>query len=102
MGKQFNKLSPAQAERLFLLLEELGEVQQAIGKILRHGYDSCHPNLPCFTNQMHLESELGDVAAAVQLLTDIDLEAPIIESARVSKLERVQKYLHHQNEEATK
>ena len=36
----FNKLSAAEAERLALLLEELGEAQQAIGKILRHGYEN--------------------------------------------------------------
>jgi hypothetical protein len=34
----FNSLTPAELERLSLLLEELGEAQQAIGKILRHGY----------------------------------------------------------------
>ncbi len=39
----FNGLTDAQAERLALLLEELGEAQQAIGKILRHGYESMSP-----------------------------------------------------------
>lgn len=40
MSKFSNKLNDAQSERLALLLEELGEAQQAIGKILRHGYQS--------------------------------------------------------------
>ena len=44
--KHFNQLTPAEAERLALLLEELGEAQQAIGKILRHGYASTHPANP--------------------------------------------------------
>lgn len=35
MADHFNGLTPAEAERLALLLEELGEAQQAIGKILR-------------------------------------------------------------------
>ena len=39
----FNQLSDAQLERLYILSEELGEAQQAVGKILRHGYDSKHP-----------------------------------------------------------
>lgn len=38
--EHFNQLSPAEAERLALLSEELGEAQQAIGKILRHGQPS--------------------------------------------------------------
>lgn len=38
MSQPFNQLTNAQAERLHILLEELGEAQQAIGKILRHGY----------------------------------------------------------------
>lgn len=42
--KNFNGLSPAETERLALLSEEMGEVQQAIGKILRHGYESIHPD----------------------------------------------------------
>jgi hypothetical protein len=40
MTVNFNGLAPAETERLALLLEELGEAQQAIGKILRHGYES--------------------------------------------------------------
>lgn len=38
MDEPFNDLSNAELERLALLLEELGEAQQVIGKILRHGY----------------------------------------------------------------
>ena len=37
-------LTLSRLERLALLLEELGEAQQVIGKILRHGYDSRHPD----------------------------------------------------------
>ena len=32
----FNKLSDAETERLAILAEEMGEAQQAIGKIIRH------------------------------------------------------------------
>ena len=41
MGNEtFNTgLTDAQRERLARLLEERGEVQQIIGKVLRHGFD---------------------------------------------------------------
>ena len=42
--EHFNKLTPAEAERLAMLAEECGEVVQIVGKILRHGYDSQHPD----------------------------------------------------------
>ena len=60
-------LDNAQIERLALLVEELGETQQAIGKILRHGYNSCHPKTRV-PNKISLERELGDVAFAVDML----------------------------------
>lgn len=44
MPEHFNGLTPAEAERLAMLSEECGEVIQIIGKILRHGYDSYHPD----------------------------------------------------------
>jgi len=54
-----------------LLAEECGEVIQVIGKILRHGYDSTHPNDPeGDTNRALLENELGDLNAALQLMTE--------------------------------
>jgi hypothetical protein len=43
VSQHFNGLTPAEAERLALLAEECGEVIQAIGKVLRHGYESRHP-----------------------------------------------------------
>ena len=36
--EHFNGLTPAEAKRLALLAEECGEVLQAIGKVLRHGF----------------------------------------------------------------
>jgi len=93
---QFNKLSAAEAERLALLSEELGEVQQAIGKILRHGYQSHHPDGGP-NNRENLEKELGHVHHAVTLMAgngDIDLERVV--AHQVEKLKSVRKYLHHQ------
>jgi NTP pyrophosphatase (non-canonical NTP hydrolase) len=94
----FNKLNPSQAERLALLAEECGEVIQIIGKILRHGYKSTHPNdLGGDTNRALLENELGDVHAAEQLLTEAsDVSLAAISAAFQRKKIRVQQYLHEQ------
>lgn len=95
----FNGLTPAEAERLALLLEEAGEVAQAIGKILRHGYESTHPDGGP-TNRETLERELGDMKAAISLMLERrDLNRAFIEAHGEKKRERVRQYLHHQHED---
>jgi NTP pyrophosphatase (non-canonical NTP hydrolase) len=92
----FNKLTPAQAERLALLAEECGEVVVAIGKILRHGYDSCHPFSDASDNRDDLQEECGDVLAAIKLLTDArELDADTIADHCSNKLLAVGEWLHH-------
>ena len=95
--EHFNQLHPAEAERLALLSEELGEAQQAIGKILRHGYESCHPGRPDGpTNREALERELGDVRLAMILLCERgDLSKESIHKRAELKREAVALYLHH-------
>lgn len=97
MEAPFNKLTPAQAERLALLSEELGEAQQAIGKILRHGYESRNPVAHGPTNRDALAKELGDVLCAIDIicLTGADLDFVDLNIARHEKRGRVGKYLHH-------
>lgn len=105
MKTEFNDLSAAQIERLAILAEECGEVVQVIGKILRHGYDSFHPRDPNSTyNRELLETELGDVAAAVQLLVqERDIRASLVEAHKRNKIDRAHRYLHHNHfkEEST-
>lgn len=92
----FNGLTPAEAERLALLCEELGEAQQAIGKILRHGYESTHPDGGP-TNRETLEREIGDIYAAAQMLEDAgDVDQARTEAWRECKLVNVIQYVHHQ------
>jgi hypothetical protein len=89
-------LTEAEAERLALLAEEMGEAIQSIGKVLRHGYESCHPKGGP-TNRHLLEAECGDVLAALELLywaRDIGREG--VELARAEKHFAVRPYLHHQ------
>lgn len=90
-------LSAAARERLVLLMEECAEVQQVIGKILRHGYESYHPDTPEVTNRMLLERELGDVGCALtMMMSSGDVDAFKITEAATSKTERVKQYLHFQ------
>jgi NTP pyrophosphatase (non-canonical NTP hydrolase) len=65
-------LSKAEYERLAILMEEMGEAIQIIGKVLRHGYEGHHPNAPHTTNRALLELELGDVRAAIILMLRAD------------------------------
>ena len=92
----FNRLTPAEAERLALLAEELGECTQAIGEILRHGYESRHPNGGP-TNRESLEREVADVRVAVALLiSSRDLNINSVGAQEIIKRTSVGQYLHHQ------
>lgn len=96
MTTHFNRLTPSEAERLALLAEEMGEAIQAIGKILRHGYGSRHPEGGP-TNRAALEKELGDVRhSMIRLCESGDLSKTAIHEAADQKAERVGAYLHHQ------
>lgn len=93
-------LTLAETERLALLLEEMGEAQQVIGKILRHGYESVNPDLPPpagDTNRANLERELGDVLVAIDMLLDNDdiLQWRLDDRKRV-KAHKVRQWLHYQ------
>lgn len=94
----FNQLTPAEAERLALLAEECAEVIQIVGKILRHGYESCNPDAShTTTNRELLETELGHVDFAQKLLAIAgDVRGIAISSAYLHKQEKVGRYLHHQ------
>ena len=99
MNQPFNGLSNAEAERLALIAEEAGEVVQAVTKILRHGYESYHPNSR-LNNREDLESEIGDFEAAVDLLQRKgDVSKIAIRDHKKDKLERVKEFLHHQGKE---
>ena len=101
MSGHFNQLTPAQAERLALLSEELGEAQQAIGKILRHGYESFDPTWSGDqrtnpTNRMNLTREVGDVTAAMAMLGDAgDISPVAVCEYAIEKAKKVGRYLHH-------
>lgn len=99
----FNRLSPAEAERLALLAEEMGEAIQVVGKILRHGYESYNPTTQVpeghrpLTNRYLLEKELGDVCAAIDLI-GADIHVGSMHQHRTDKLKRVARWMHHQEQ----
>lgn len=97
MTKHFNELTAAEAERLALLAEECGELVQAIGKVLRHGYDSYNPTEKNgIRNRMAVERECGDVRhAMIRLCWAGDLSKAEIHRRSDEKAVKVEKYLHH-------
>ncbi len=94
--RPFNRLTPAESERLALLVEECGEVLQMIGKVTRHGYESRHPN-GGDTNRQALEKECGDVRhAMIRLCESGDLSKQEIHDAADRKSRTCRVFLHHQ------
>lgn len=100
--QHFNKLTPAEAERLAMLAEECGEVVQVIGKILRHGYESYHPKdlfngYPkpgAETNRDLLANEVCDLLAVVQMMeADFNVGGGLDPDNAIAKKMR---FAHHQ------
>lgn len=98
MKHPFNQLTPAEAERLAMLAEECGEVIQIVGKILRHGYNSCHPNDLTTTNRRLLEKEVMDVFAVHLAMIRVgDIRSPgYLEPSAETAWERKLRFTHHQ------
>lgn len=98
MSEEFNLLTPAEAERLAMLAEECGEVIQIIGKILRHGYKSFHPDAPNGPrNREMLMQELGDVNAILDRMEEAgDIQREPVLRYRLEKYHKLPRYAHHQ------
>jgi len=96
--KNINRLSQSELERLALLSEELGEAQQAIGKIIRHGYQSFNPYaMVRTTNRTDLEKELGDILFAIELMVENkDIVEQDLIIAKSQKAKKVFQFLHYQ------
>lgn len=94
--EHFNKLSPPEAERLAILSEELGGAVQAVGKILRHGYESNNNGKIKTTNRITLMRELGHVNAAIRMMKKAgDIDRNTINYCSLQKSESVKQWLHH-------
>ena len=93
-----NNKDAAVLERLAILSEELGEVQQVVGKILRHGFDSKWPPDSDKNNRDLLELELGDVFNIVQMMCDAnDISMDKIIDRKNYKREYIKQWVYFQD-----
>ena len=99
MTAPFNQLTPDKAERLAMLAEECAEVIQIIGKILRHGYASHHPDdVQATPNRRLLENELLDAFAVhLAMIRAGDIRSPgDLENSAAARWEKKLRFAHHQ------
>jgi len=79
-------------EAMDILQEECGEVIVAVSKISRFGLDNLKPGKPK-TNREHLEEELGDLYAMIEILQELDVVSwTNIEKAAVAKREKLKQW----------
>ena len=79
-------------EVMDILQEECAEVIQAVSKISRFGLDNLKPGKPK-TNREHLEEELGDLYAMIEILQELDVVSwANIEQAAEAKREKLKKW----------
>lgn len=79
-------------EVMNILSEECAEVIQAISKCHRFGMDNVKPGKPK-TNREHLEEELGDLLAMVDILLDMGVvQSETLESAKIAKIVKLKKW----------
>lgn len=94
-------MTEAERERLIMLAEEAGEVVQIVGKILRHGYESYHPDDPLqVTNREHLTNEIRDIDGIIYGMLengDLKLDDFGLEIA-IATWQRKLKWTYHQEQ----
>jgi NTP pyrophosphatase (non-canonical NTP hydrolase) len=72
--------------------EECAEVIQAISKIRRFGIDNAKPGTE-YTNRAHLEEELGDVLAMIDILMINEVVSwANLHRAKRAKIEKLKKW----------
>jgi len=92
----YNGLSEAEEERAALFIEENGEGLQAIGKVIRHGYESFNPFDPDkITNRTTLTKEVGDMLIAIELMLSAgDIDPYILMHHIRQKVNKMRPYIH--------
>lgn len=79
-------------EVMDILQEECGEVIVAVSKINRFGLDNFKPGKPK-TNREHLEEELGDMLAMIDILLEKNVVSLVnLEVAKTAKIEKLKKW----------
>lgn len=79
-------------EILDITQEECAEVVVAVSKISRFGIDNFKPGKP-LTNREHLEEEVGDLLAMVDLMVEHKIiNVDRVETARIAKKEKLKQW----------
>ena len=85
-------MNSKEKEVMDILQEECAEVIQAVSKISRFGLDNLKPGKPK-TNRDHLEEELGDLYAMIEILQELDVVSwTNIEKAAEAKREKLKQW----------
>jgi NTP pyrophosphatase (non-canonical NTP hydrolase) len=87
-----DKMNEREREVMNILSEECAEVIQAISKCHRFGLDNYKPGKPK-TNREHLEEELGDMLAMIDILKEMGVvSGACLETAKYAKIEKLKKW----------
>ncbi len=79
-------------EVMDILQEEAAEVIQAVSKIRRFGVDNAKPGTE-YTNRQHLEEELGDMLAMIDILMINEVVSwANLHRAKRAKIEKLKKW----------
>lgn len=79
-------------EVMDILQEECAEVIQAVSKISRFGIDNSKPGTE-YTNREHLEEELGDMLAMIDILREMNVVSwGNMEVAKRAKIDKLKKW----------
>lgn len=79
-------------EVMNILSEECAEVVVAVSKCHRFGMDNYKPGKPK-TNREHLEEEIGDLLAMVDIMLEKGLVTiEHLEAAKIAKIEKLKKW----------
>lgn len=92
-------MDPKTKEVMDILQEECAEVIQAVSKISRFGIDNYKPGKPK-TNREHLEEELGDTLAMIDILKEMGVVSTAgMEAAKQAKIQKLKQWsnIYEQN-----
>ena len=85
-------MNDRERELLLITQEECAEVTQAISKCFRFGMDQIKPG-QSQSNREHLEEELGDLLAMLNLLYDFDIvDMKNVEVAHANKIHKLKQW----------
>jgi len=85
-------MNTKEREVMNILSEECAEVIQAVSKCHRFGLNNFKPGKPK-TNCEHLEEEIGDLLAMVDILVDIGVVDQVsLEVSKIAKIEKLKKW----------